>query len=380
MQPVFKSKTQAMKKLQFHLYGEGVLRVKGLALRGERGKCGRKKNTVKAIRNLLPRKFDPLETFNEDHVLGKVNFAWVRRCRDTKPCDTQESIEHMSGLTFSVCSERFCLYFGISTGFHYTVGVASLAHLYKSLCCASQYDCKEIDGPLILLFVWAWERMPFLAPIPRDQFVDVGVPLARRRGLDDMGVDDFIWRPYIGVGVPEYLAVNLFMCSTKSPLVSFELQQLPPDSAFEIGRDHCRQLTGPQNYDWRDRNIQWVNLWISGCYNTLQLGDEIVDFHPLSVYYDWYTQQYGHHLRLSGEDADTNTGTIGRTSWTSAVLAYEHHFEALAYKHQFQMPGYHRLSRTKFHSNTKLTIFRRNIAFTYNTRTIDMHGFDPEYA
>ncbi|RYR28682.1 hypothetical protein Ahy_B01g052829 [Arachis hypogaea] len=29
----------------------------------------------------------------QDHVLGKVNLAWVRRCRDTEPCDTHESIE-----------------------------------------------------------------------------------------------------------------------------------------------------------------------------------------------------------------------------------------------------------------------------------------------
>ncbi|KAL4293320.1 hypothetical protein AHAS_Ahas18G0116300 [Arachis hypogaea] len=25
----------------------------------------------------------------QDHVQGKVNLAWVRRCRDIKPCDTQ---------------------------------------------------------------------------------------------------------------------------------------------------------------------------------------------------------------------------------------------------------------------------------------------------
>ncbi|KAL4315296.1 hypothetical protein AHAS_Ahas15G0170900 [Arachis hypogaea] len=29
----------------------------------------------------------------QDHVLGKVNIAWVQRCRDTEPCDTQESLE-----------------------------------------------------------------------------------------------------------------------------------------------------------------------------------------------------------------------------------------------------------------------------------------------
>ncbi|KAL4365798.1 hypothetical protein AHAS_Ahas07G0142100 [Arachis hypogaea] len=29
----------------------------------------------------------------DDHALGKVNLVWIRRCRDTEPCDTQESIE-----------------------------------------------------------------------------------------------------------------------------------------------------------------------------------------------------------------------------------------------------------------------------------------------
>ncbi|XP_016185377.1 serine/threonine-protein phosphatase 7 long form homolog [Arachis ipaensis] len=29
----------------------------------------------------------------QDHVLGKVNIAWVRQCRDTEPCDTQEFVE-----------------------------------------------------------------------------------------------------------------------------------------------------------------------------------------------------------------------------------------------------------------------------------------------
>ncbi|RYR49943.1 hypothetical protein Ahy_A07g036467 [Arachis hypogaea] len=29
----------------------------------------------------------------QDRVLGKVNLAWIWRCRDTEPCDTQESVE-----------------------------------------------------------------------------------------------------------------------------------------------------------------------------------------------------------------------------------------------------------------------------------------------
>ncbi|KAL4329927.1 hypothetical protein AHAS_Ahas13G0349000 [Arachis hypogaea] len=43
-----------------------------------------------------------------------------------------------------------------------------------------------MDGPLILLFVWAWERMPLLAPIPRDQLGDVGPSAPPRTQLFDL--------------------------------------------------------------------------------------------------------------------------------------------------------------------------------------------------
>ncbi|XP_072060419.1 serine/threonine-protein phosphatase 7 long form homolog [Arachis hypogaea] len=209
---------------------------------------------MQAIRNLLPRKFDPSDTFNErvavtlaltgfqhvsqvgemrghstllsalverwrpeahtlhlpvgevtvtledsgpdDHVLGKVNnLAWVWRCRDTEPCDTQQSIErYVRAHIFCVLSTVVFLDKSTTSlnskflpplrDFHqipqYSWGAASLAHLYRSLCRVLQYNCKEMDGLLILLFVWAWECMPFMAPIPRNELLDVGVPLARR--------------------------------------------------------------------------------------------------------------------------------------------------------------------------------------------------------
>ncbi|RYR07212.1 hypothetical protein Ahy_B05g074523 [Arachis hypogaea] len=272
----------------------------------------------------------------------------------------------------------------------YSWGAASLAHLYRSLCRASWYNCKEMDGPLILLFVWAWESMPFMAPIPRNELLDVGVPLARRwshwrrhtrytqrstvqfrRGLDDMGVNNFTWRPYVGVDVPQDLGPNLFMCSTKSPLVLFEciewhptdrvprqfgLQQLPPDPAFQIGSAHCRRLSSAQHHDWRDRTKEWLDMWRYGRYNSLEVGDEIVDFHPLPLYYDWYTQQYGGHLQLSdrvaGEQADANAQQEGPPQPAGPqhqdpaydqgfrVSAHDHHFQMPAFEHPFMMPAY----------------------------------------
>ncbi|RYR59714.1 hypothetical protein Ahy_A05g025656 isoform B [Arachis hypogaea] len=110
----------------------------------------------------------------QDHVLGKVNIAWIRRCRDTEPCDPQESVERY------VWAHIFCVlgtimfpdksttslnskFLPLLQDFHRisanSWGAASLAHLYRSLCHASRYNCKEMDGPLILLFVWAWECM-----------------------------------------------------------------------------------------------------------------------------------------------------------------------------------------------------------------------------
>ncbi|RYR02458.1 hypothetical protein Ahy_B06g081251 isoform D [Arachis hypogaea] len=57
---------------------------------------------------------------------------------------------------------------------------ACLAHLYRALCRASRYDTKEMDDPLNLLFVWAWERMPCIAPILRQTLPPAEIPVAMR--------------------------------------------------------------------------------------------------------------------------------------------------------------------------------------------------------
>ncbi|RYQ84854.1 hypothetical protein Ahy_B10g104351 [Arachis hypogaea] len=119
----------------------------------------------------------------QDHVLEKVNIAWVRRCRDTEPCDTQESIEqYVRAHIFCVLGTVVFLdklttllnskFLPLLRDFHQILSYTSLAHLYRLLCRASRYNCKEMDGPLMLLFFWAWERMPLLGPIPRDQLGD----------------------------------------------------------------------------------------------------------------------------------------------------------------------------------------------------------------
>ncbi|QHO01909.1 uncharacterized protein DS421_13g419240 [Arachis hypogaea] len=316
-----------------------------------------------------------------DHVLGKVNLHWVRQCRDSEPCDTQESIEwyvraHIFCVlgtvvfpdksTASLNSKFLPLLRDFYQISRYSWGTASLAHLYRSLCRASRYNCKEMDGPLILLFVWAWERMPFMAPIPRNQLLDIGVPLARRwshwrrhtrytrRSTAQFSVQ-FTWQPYIEVDVSVDLGLNLFMCSTKSPLVSFEcIECHPTDRVRRQFGAHCRRLSGARHHDWRDWTKEWLDMWRSGCYDTLQVGEEIVDFHPLPLYYDWYTQQYGGHLRLSDrqegppqaagpqhqEPAYDQGFQVPPHEPQFQAPTYEPQFQAPAYEHQFQAPAY----------------------------------------
>ncbi|RYR68047.1 hypothetical protein Ahy_A03g014510 [Arachis hypogaea] len=103
---------------------------------------------------------------SDEHILGKVNLAWVRWCRDSKPCDTQESIEQyvrahifyvLGTVVFPDKSTTFLnsKFLPLLRDFYripqYSWGAASLAHLYRLLCRASRYNCKEMDGPLILL-------------------------------------------------------------------------------------------------------------------------------------------------------------------------------------------------------------------------------------
>ncbi|RYR69110.1 protein MAIN-LIKE 1-like [Arachis hypogaea] len=111
-----------------------------------------------------------------------IKLGWVRRIRDAEPLDTDESIRRyvrchifclLGSTLFTDKSTAYAhaKYLPLLRDFErihtYSWGSACLAHLYRALCRASRYDTKEMDGLLNLLYVWAWERMLCLAPVPR---------------------------------------------------------------------------------------------------------------------------------------------------------------------------------------------------------------------
>ncbi|KAK9269286.1 hypothetical protein L1049_001056 [Liquidambar formosana] len=141
----------------------------------------------------------------------------------------------------------------------YSWGSACLARLYRDLCRASSPDTKDIGGASVLLQLWAWERLPRLAPhLPPGVVADGFEPImidaqnslpprphgcrwgvehrlkntpnhmvvAFRDQLDQLRADEFIWQPYSDdlIGrLPEYYRQGMELWRTRSPLICFDV-------------------------------------------------------------------------------------------------------------------------------------------------------------
>lgn len=128
-------------------------------------------------------------------------------------------------------------------------GSAVLAYLYRSMCEASQCKAREICGPLVLLQIWAWERLPVLRPIPKPMAqlpklaplgarwhvafdlhrLPTNVLITYRSQLDALHGDQFRWIPfpddYVKALDPRYLHGSDIWQSVV-PLICWEIIEL----------------------------------------------------------------------------------------------------------------------------------------------------------
>ncbi|RYR05286.1 hypothetical protein Ahy_B06g085152 [Arachis hypogaea] len=216
----------------------------------------------------------------------------------------------------------------------YSWGSACLAHLYRALCRASHFDCKEIDGPLTLLLGWAWIRLPYLSPLPREL---CSFSLANRwhnwergdrryrylnlahfrKAFDELQEGQVAY--YVDRVDPNIIPAEIYMqsivWSATLPLVSFEciewhatdryrrqfdFVQRVPHQAQNLDKAHGEVLTGPKNLNWATAPSHsfWVMHWINR-YNHVLSELSMPSQHPLDTYMYWYRSKFGDRLNLS---------------------------------------------------------------------------------
>ncbi|RYR44139.1 hypothetical protein Ahy_A08g040523 [Arachis hypogaea] len=261
-----------------------------------------------------------------DHKGSDVKLAWLRTLKRRMQLDTvlgrQMYVKiHLlllfgtnlfcdkSGMTIHWKFLPLLRNFSDIRGFSW--GSACRAHLYRALCRASRYDCKEVDGPLALLCIWAWERLPFLAPVRlfpsfplacswifwRSQFhgYQKWTISHIRRLLDDIPADRSFWNnPYSpehieNIVVPNDILQHRLMWSAVVPLISFECiewhasDREVPGEATRLAESHNVVLTGPKNKDWRVEHSGYIMSWTNRLSSVL-VGDPALHHqHPIGI-------------------------------------------------------------------------------------------------
>ncbi|XP_051135099.1 serine/threonine-protein phosphatase 7 long form homolog [Andrographis paniculata] len=244
------------------------------------------------------------------------------------------------------------------TAGRFSWGSAVLACLYRALCRATKPETSDICGPLVLLQIWAWERMTFIRPgrlepreLPPPDIVagepplpaapygsrwNVGFKLESvgkhvlvryRDQLDNMKDDQFVWEPYpldVLDGLPEYCISGRRIWQSVSPLICFDVvefyhpdrvlrqfgQQQPiPVACDTIPDIHLTDRRGRQNYDWAHHHKQFVDMWAARC-------DRVVTSPPIECpvdqnnpYIIWYRQIT--RLLIGNPASRPNTGYSG---------------------------------------------------------------------
>ncbi|XP_073026084.1 uncharacterized protein [Primulina eburnea] len=237
-------------------------------------------------------------------------------------------------------------------------GSAVLACLYRALCRATKPETSDICGPLVLLQIWAWERVPFVRPgriAPREhtspdrvsgeypspaapygsrwnvgfklESVGTHVLVLYRDQLDNMKDDQFVWDPYpveVLASLPDYCLSGRRIWQTVSPLICFDVvefhhpdrvlrqfgqQQTIPAVCDTIPDIHLTDRRGRQNYDWAQHHRQFVDMWTDRCARIVYAPPIESPIDQSDPYMIWYRQIT--RLLIGNPASRPNTGYQG---------------------------------------------------------------------
>ncbi|KAL8104193.1 hypothetical protein AgCh_028432 [Apium graveolens] len=174
----------------------------------------------------------------------------------------------------------------------YAWGATVLAFLYRELCNCCKVDRDEIAGCLILLQLWAWERLPTIAPIRTNNSL-----------IDEQFWANQLSGPY---GVSYVIVLKsaikrqekhnsrglIHRVANKHHLPDRVLRQfgmiqnIPADPEYSSDL-HRLTLQGNVFVDWVQKHQPSIIVWNSRL-NFIVESNLIVGDSVVAEYYDWY--------------------------------------------------------------------------------------------
>ncbi|KAF1897528.1 hypothetical protein Lal_00036970 [Lupinus albus] len=219
----------------------------------------------------------------------------------------------------------------LSETYQYSWGSVVLACLYRCLCRAALISRQiEIGGCLLLLQLWAYDRIPMLAPrlnVPTTNLF----PLVRRWSqhllttnipghatniirsmLDRLRIDQFVWTPYQNI---DFMGQIPYMTRSRVPLICFAivewhvadrvmrqfgLQQPIPQDLINLQKQHKMDLRWKNDYNWQQKHDQWIQIWNHREDYVLNGLPNVQPLYHYSQYMQWYLQRTRKYISPDG--------------------------------------------------------------------------------
>lgn len=290
---------------------------------------------------------------------GRLMLSWLTKVFDALPvCPSEEQLRRytqsyilqlIAGVLFTDHSGGLvhCMYIPLIEDFGHCKklawGAAMLAYLFRELCKSCRIGVEEMAGCVLLLQLWAWSRLPFLALIPHGPSLDnllwgdrVGpygikwcchlkftdtsshVLYTHRLSLDALAPSRFEWQPYsdeILAKLVVYWKEGADIWCYKGMLICFHIvephsphrfmrqfgmiQEIPSNDEFSKSL-HDINLQGKQTTNWRSKHHEYIQIWNNRRDHVIdvaaQVGIGVVD-----GYNRWYadiTRRF--HTRIAG--------------------------------------------------------------------------------
>lgn len=264
---------------------------------------------------------DQINDDTSDEVLGRyTRFYLLELIAGTMFTDHSGGLVHCMWITYLQDLDVYG---------RYAWGAAVLAFLYRELCKGCKKDTDELAGCLILLQLWAWERLPTIAPLRmnhsladdifwdghgacplgvrwlvRHSYAESGRTISVYRvSLDELAPSQFIWQPYTSTTIDElplYCLTGRRIWRYNGPLICIFIveplmtnrvmrqfgmvQSIPIDA--EYSRElHKITLKGNQDVNWVQKHQSSIALWDSRLNN---LAESVDGDGSVPEYQDWY--------------------------------------------------------------------------------------------